>query len=276
MFASKGMLEATIEIPTIGRVMFLNIHLASGAVDPESEALEQLRNDEIRQALAVCSDAAIRGEIPVIIGDLNAAPNLCSSNYRVFLERGWRDSFLLAVKGEEARDPYRELTRLDSWNTISGRRVNHRDRNHDRNSVSVKVAQSMSKVKKVLGLSEDTLKRLFFGNGEPAGLRKRVHEFSTDRGKSQSIFCSERHSRRKRAGHRLGSRKMKTPMVEIADSKYNRNQDLLSANVNRSNNGNVFEATDSCVDVSDHSSNLTHRRAILSRSTTEENEGPSG
>lgn len=115
MFGSKGILEATVEVPTVGRVTFINIHLASGAVDPESSTLEMLRNEEILQVLQVCQAAENRGEVPVIIGDLNAAPNVCPSNYKAFLQRGWRDAFLLAVRGAEVNNTTEELERLELW-----------------------------------------------------------------------------------------------------------------------------------------------------------------
>lgn len=138
-------------------VTFLNIHLASGAVDPESQAVEDLRNEEIEQVLSVSRAAAARGEVPVIIGDLNAAPNLCPSNYRMFLEKGWRDSFLLAVKGEEEGDPFRELIRLDSMNNANNDRQCY---SASRRLVAAKVMQAMERVERVLGLSDETVMKL--------------------------------------------------------------------------------------------------------------------
>ncbi|PFH37276.1 hypothetical protein BESB_037340 [Besnoitia besnoiti] len=94
LFGSKGMLECCIDIPSVGVVALFNIHLASGAVDPESPYVEALRSAEIQQVLSACEDAGVRGEIPVVVGDLNAAPDLCASNYKSFVERGWRDCWL--------------------------------------------------------------------------------------------------------------------------------------------------------------------------------------
>ena len=53
-------------------VAIFNIHLASGAVDPESRYVEDVRAAEIRQLLKACDDAADRGHVPLVIGDLNA------------------------------------------------------------------------------------------------------------------------------------------------------------------------------------------------------------
>lgn len=93
-FASKGMLEVAVDVPSIGVIAIFNIHLASGAVDPESRYVEDVRAAEIRQLLKACDAAADRGHVPLVIGDLNAAPHLCASNYKCFVERGWRDCWL--------------------------------------------------------------------------------------------------------------------------------------------------------------------------------------
>ncbi|KAL8273799.1 hypothetical protein Esti_002273 [Eimeria stiedai] len=88
-FASKGMLEVAIDVPSIGIIAVFNMHLASGAVDPESRYVEDVRAAEIRQLLKACDAAADRGLIPLVI-----APHLCASNYKCFVERGWRDCWL--------------------------------------------------------------------------------------------------------------------------------------------------------------------------------------
>ncbi|PHJ17726.1 endonuclease exonuclease phosphatase family protein [Cystoisospora suis] len=102
LFGSKGMLECSIDIPGVGVAAVFNIHLASGAVDPESPYVEALRSAEILQVLSACEDAGQRGEVPIVVGDLNAAPDLCASNYKSFVERGWRDCWLLVHGNREA------------------------------------------------------------------------------------------------------------------------------------------------------------------------------
>eukprot|EP00917_Polyrhabdina_sp_WS-2016_P015962 GHVP01034596.1.p1 GENE.GHVP01034596.1~~GHVP01034596.1.p1 ORF type:complete len:558 (-),score=94.50 GHVP01034596.1:513-2186(-) len=102
-FASKGILETTVDIPGIGSVSFLNMHLASGAVDPESESMETLRNEEIEQLLNVAEDSFSNHRIPVVLGDLNAAPDTCSTNYQAFTERGWEDTFLSGLQKRRER-----------------------------------------------------------------------------------------------------------------------------------------------------------------------------
>lgn len=65
-----------------------NIHLASGAVDPESPYVEALRSAEILQVLSACEDAGQRGEVPIVVGDLNAGKErpTCAVEMSVFLE----------------------------------------------------------------------------------------------------------------------------------------------------------------------------------------------
>lgn len=58
----------------------------------------------------------------MIIGDLNAAPNICASNYKAFLQRGWRDAFLLAVRGSEVDDTFAELKKLELWQAAENQR----------------------------------------------------------------------------------------------------------------------------------------------------------
>ncbi|KAK6588069.1 sphingomyelinase C precursor [Cryptosporidium xiaoi] len=117
-FIGKGMLEVSIEIPGMesSPLTLFNIHMASGAVNPESETVESLRNKEIEQLLSACDYAIRRGEIPIIIGDLNAAPNCCGSNYQYFIDRGWRDCFEY-IKSE-FRDSTSASSKINSQNNL--------------------------------------------------------------------------------------------------------------------------------------------------------------
>ncbi|XP_053993564.1 uncharacterized protein LOC128884297 isoform X2 [Hylaeus volcanicus] len=118
IFGSKGILEATVEIPTVGKVTIFNVHLASGAIDPQCSSVELLRYDEILQIFDVCSVAKNRGEIPLIMGDLNAAPNICSSNYKAFLSKGWRDALLLALRKQKINEALHELEAFEVWQLL--------------------------------------------------------------------------------------------------------------------------------------------------------------
>ncbi|KAH0478488.1 MAG: hypothetical protein KVP17_005180 [Porospora cf. gigantea B] len=96
IFASKGILETTIVVPGVGHVCLLNVHLASGAVNPESEQMENLRNKQLAQVLDIVRSVARRNECPVLMGDLNAAPDLCGSTYNLLESQGWEDLFYRA------------------------------------------------------------------------------------------------------------------------------------------------------------------------------------
>ncbi|AFZ80198.1 hypothetical protein BEWA_030510 [Theileria equi strain WA] len=96
MFSNKGFLEVLVNIPTIGKVAFYNMHMASASINPESRHIEELRLEEVKQLLATTESTSSKGFIPIIIGDLNAAPNTCASNYTYFIDKGWGDSYLMA------------------------------------------------------------------------------------------------------------------------------------------------------------------------------------
>ncbi|KAK2197370.1 bifunctional Endonuclease-exonuclease-phosphatase superfamily/Endonuclease-exonuclease-phosphatase [Babesia duncani] len=102
MLANKGFLEVFVDIPSLGCFVFYNMHMASASVNPESRHVENLRLEEVKQLLKTSRESAKRGFIPIIIGDLNAAPNTCASNYSLFLTDGWTDSYLAAKKRSRA------------------------------------------------------------------------------------------------------------------------------------------------------------------------------
>ncbi|KAK1934753.1 putative endonuclease/exonuclease/phosphatase [Babesia divergens] len=94
LLANKGYLEIFVDIPTIGHVVFYNMHMASASINPESTHVENVRNEEVKQLLRTAERACRMGFAPIIIGDLNAAPNNCTSNYMSFLHSGWTDSYV--------------------------------------------------------------------------------------------------------------------------------------------------------------------------------------
>uniref|UniRef100_A0A0G4FWW1 Endonuclease/exonuclease/phosphatase domain-containing protein n=1 Tax=Chromera velia CCMP2878 TaxID=1169474 RepID=A0A0G4FWW1_9ALVE len=92
LFASKGILEVTLEVPGVGMVALLNVHAASACPDPASPSAAAVRQAEMGEVFRVAQAAAERGEIPVVIGDLNAGPVVCRDNYSFLLERGFEDA----------------------------------------------------------------------------------------------------------------------------------------------------------------------------------------
>ncbi|CAG9480331.1 unnamed protein product [Plasmodium vivax] len=95
-FGTKGFLEVIIDVPFFSYITLVNMHLASGAADTESKYIERVRDFEIKQIMEIARNAEKRNTIPIIIGDLNAAPNLCPNNYSSFIKRGWKDAWLYA------------------------------------------------------------------------------------------------------------------------------------------------------------------------------------
>ncbi|EUD67883.1 hypothetical protein C922_01495 [Plasmodium inui San Antonio 1] len=96
IFGTKGFLEVVIDVPFFSYITLVNMHLASGAADTESKYIERVRDFEIKQIMEIARNAEKRNTIPIIIGDLNAAPNLCPNNYSSFIKRGWKDAWLYA------------------------------------------------------------------------------------------------------------------------------------------------------------------------------------
>eukprot|EP00371_Babesia_bovis_P001874 XP_001610521.1 endonuclease/exonuclease/phosphatase [Babesia bovis T2Bo] len=96
LLANKGYLEIFVDIPAAGKIAFYNVHMASASVNPESTHVETVRNEEIKQLLKTTERAASLGFAPIVIGDLNAAPNNCASNYMSFIHRGWTDAYVLS------------------------------------------------------------------------------------------------------------------------------------------------------------------------------------
>ncbi|SOV13901.1 conserved Plasmodium protein, unknown function [Plasmodium gaboni] len=101
LFGTKGFLEVVIDVPSFSYVTLINMHLASAAVRMESKYIEKVRDYEIKQIMKIASQAQKRNTIPIIIGDLNAAPNLCPNNYASFIKNGWKDAWLYARNRKE-------------------------------------------------------------------------------------------------------------------------------------------------------------------------------
>lgn len=92
IFASKGFLEVVVELEDEGLLTVLNVHLASGSVNPESARLDTVRAEEMTEVLSVAEAAQRDGQVPIIIGDLNAAATLCPKSYNMLINSGWRDA----------------------------------------------------------------------------------------------------------------------------------------------------------------------------------------
>lgn len=103
IFGNKGFMEVICDVPSVGLVTFFNIHMASAALNPESKQVEQLRLAEVKQLFEAISIAIENKTIPIVIGDLNASPDNCASNYHYFLEQGWIDSWNVTKRRKSTR-----------------------------------------------------------------------------------------------------------------------------------------------------------------------------
>ncbi|CDR95727.1 endonuclease/exonuclease/phosphatase, putative [Babesia bigemina] len=117
MLANKGYMEIFVDIPSVGKIAFYNMHMASASVNPESVHIENVRNEEVKQILKRTEKACRLGFAPIIIGDLNAAPNNCASNYMSFLHSGWTDSYVLS----------RQKAKQKRWLGLKDRRIKKND-----------------------------------------------------------------------------------------------------------------------------------------------------
>ncbi|GBE59628.1 endonuclease exonuclease phosphatase family protein [Babesia ovata] len=117
MLANKGYMEIFVDIPSVGKIAFYNMHMASASVNPESAHIENVRNEEVKQILKRTEKACRLGFAPIIIGDLNAAPNNCASNYMSFLHSGWTDSYVLS----------RQKAKQKRWLGFKDRRLKQND-----------------------------------------------------------------------------------------------------------------------------------------------------
>ncbi|ORM39772.1 uncharacterized protein BXIN_0034 [Babesia sp. Xinjiang] len=105
LLANKGYMEIFVDIPAVGKIAFYNMHMASASVNPESSHIENVRNEEVKQLLKTTERACRLGFAPIIIGDLNAAPNNCASNYMSFIHSGWTDSYVLSRQKVKQKKP---------------------------------------------------------------------------------------------------------------------------------------------------------------------------
>jgi hypothetical protein len=62
-------------------------------VDPEHPDADADREDELRQAAEACEAATARGNLGIIIGDLNCGPEASAGNFSYILEKGFRDTY---------------------------------------------------------------------------------------------------------------------------------------------------------------------------------------
>jgi len=91
-FTGKGFLQADIASP-VGTVSLANIHLTSGGIfrNPRLPSLSRVRNGQIDQVTSHMREKL--GDVRLIVGDLNAGPDVSPENYNRVLEQGFLDAW---------------------------------------------------------------------------------------------------------------------------------------------------------------------------------------
>eukprot|EP01053_Blabericola_migrator_P005626 Blabericola_migrator_1__5625@NODE_285_length_10382_cov_182_229956_g235_i0_p2_GENE_NODE_285_length_10382_cov_182_229956_g235_i0NODE_285_length_10382_cov_182_229956_g235_i0_p2_ORF_typecomplete_len493_score65_16Exo_endo_phos/PF03372_23/1_4e26_NODE_285_length_10382_cov_182_229956_g235_i048486326 len=117
LLGSKGLLETVINVPGVGLISVLNAHMVSG-IDPESPKLDSLRAQETQESLTLAAAAAKRGEIPILLGDFNAAPTVCPASYNVLIHEEWEDAFLSGSNQSGSVLPTSYEAREDSYDKL--------------------------------------------------------------------------------------------------------------------------------------------------------------
>lgn len=133
--ATKSNLIMCVDIPSIGKITLVNMHTtAGGATHPEDPGCDTDREDELRQAIEVCTEVASKeGHVGgIIIGDLNCGPEASPANYAYVLDQGFRDVY---VEAQEAGnlldgpafswDPTNYLNEIGPHKDCPGQRCDH-------------------------------------------------------------------------------------------------------------------------------------------------------
>jgi endonuclease/exonuclease/phosphatase family metal-dependent hydrolase len=131
--ATKSNLVVDVDVPGMGKVTFVTMHTtAGGHIDPEHPDADADREDELRQAAEACEAAAARGNLGIIIGDLNCGPEASAGNFSYILERGFRDTYAegAAVGKLESGplftwDPQNYLNSVGPHKDCPGQRCDH-------------------------------------------------------------------------------------------------------------------------------------------------------
>lgn len=102
LLASKSFLASTIDIPSVGRICVVNVHLtAGGEQDPTSRSSEDCREKELRQVIDFINYEENNGKPCILLGDFNCGPEASAINYEYVIKNGFRDTFLEAVHRSE-------------------------------------------------------------------------------------------------------------------------------------------------------------------------------
>ena len=93
LFGCKSCLTIRVSLPSGRSLSLTNLHTtAGGGADPESTAVDDVRESELLEVMEVCEHTQAAGHESVIIGDLNAGPDCSAANYHLLARHGYTDA----------------------------------------------------------------------------------------------------------------------------------------------------------------------------------------
>jgi endonuclease/exonuclease/phosphatase family metal-dependent hydrolase len=92
VLATKAMLVAAVEVPGVGRVSIVNVHLSAG-LNPTGDAAVAVRGRQAGELTRLCGALKDECEFVVAMGDFNAGPEADDRTYRGLVGSGFRDAW---------------------------------------------------------------------------------------------------------------------------------------------------------------------------------------
>ena len=102
--ATRAMLAAAVEVPGVGRVSVVNVHLSAG-LDPTGAGAVAVRGRQAEELRRLCAELSASSDCVVAMGDFNAGPEADALSYRALTEAGFLDAWASAPDGEGRRGP---------------------------------------------------------------------------------------------------------------------------------------------------------------------------
>lgn len=122
-----GLLEATVRPAGFGEVTLYNLHAtAGGARDQWSPSVEAVRAKQIGQVIRSVRHARLRSA-KIILGDINAGPEVSSVNYTLFADNGFIDAYAAkhVTSSKMTWDPHTALNRQGPHRHCPPQRIDH-------------------------------------------------------------------------------------------------------------------------------------------------------
>jgi endonuclease/exonuclease/phosphatase family metal-dependent hydrolase len=127
-FWMQGLLLAGIDLPGVGHVRIVNVHLAPSLPRRDAEMPASIAN-RAREIAQLVSVAATEPGPSILIGDYNASETICPDIYRQILALGYEDSYV-SVHGSPSLsavtwDPANVLNAAGPFAAAPPQRIDH-------------------------------------------------------------------------------------------------------------------------------------------------------